>query len=319
MNKTLLLSTVALIGLAGAAAAECTIEGEGSVRILANDFQALHAVVSRAAECASDSVEVTTNETTEHKDIQVAALSTNPAAYTVAVVANGSLVPLLNEGLVRPLDDLVAAVRPEPAGQPADPDRRQDHGDRLHGQQPDAALPRRHPGRERDRAADDLRGARRRRAEAARGRRDGDPDLRQLQARLGPRRGIHQHVHGDRAAVLRGRHRRGRHQQRCRHRHARDDEVDDRLHGSRHDDLQLERGAALLGEQRGRLHDRLGQPHGRLHRPERRRPGHRSRDEGRGDAELGRQLDAGHHALVGRLHDGQEHLGRGCRSRRSRR
>ncbi|GGL61245.1 ABC transporter substrate-binding protein [Wenxinia marina] len=107
MNKTLLSTTAALIGLAGAAAAQCTIEGEGSVRILANDFQALHAVVARAAECASDTVEVTTNETTEHKDIQVAALSTDPAAYTVAVVANGSLVPLLNEGLTRPLDDLV--------------------------------------------------------------------------------------------------------------------------------------------------------------------------------------------------------------------
>ena len=108
MTRMLLSTTAAFLGLAGAAAAQCAIEGEGSVRILANDFQALHAVVSRAAECASDTVEVTTNETAEHKDIQVAALSTNPAAYTVAVVANGSLVPLLNEGLVRPLDDLVA-------------------------------------------------------------------------------------------------------------------------------------------------------------------------------------------------------------------
>jgi multiple sugar transport system substrate-binding protein len=110
MTKLLLstAATAALLGLAGAAHAQCTIEGAGSVRILANDFQALNAVVTRAAECASDTVEVTSNETTEHKDIQVPALSTEPAAYTVAVVANGSLVPLLNEGLVRPLDDLVA-------------------------------------------------------------------------------------------------------------------------------------------------------------------------------------------------------------------
>lgn len=110
MTKMLLstAATAALIGLGGTASADCAIEGEGSVRILANDFQALNAVVSRAAECASDTVEVTTNETEEHKNIQVAALSTDPAAYTVALVANGSLVPLLNEGLTRPLDDLVA-------------------------------------------------------------------------------------------------------------------------------------------------------------------------------------------------------------------
>ena len=107
MTKMLSSTAAAVLGLAGAAHAQCAIEGDGSVRILANDFQALHAVVGRAATCASDGVEVTTNETTEHKDIQVAALSTNPAAYTVAVVANGSLVPLLNEGLVQPMDALV--------------------------------------------------------------------------------------------------------------------------------------------------------------------------------------------------------------------
>jgi ABC-type glycerol-3-phosphate transport system substrate-binding protein len=32
----------------------------------------------------------------------------NPAEYTVAVVANNSIVPLLNDDLIRPLDDLVA-------------------------------------------------------------------------------------------------------------------------------------------------------------------------------------------------------------------
>ena len=51
---------------------------------------------------------MTKNQTTEHKNIQVAALTSDPATYTVAVVANNSLVPLLNDGLVRPLDDLVA-------------------------------------------------------------------------------------------------------------------------------------------------------------------------------------------------------------------
>ena len=77
------------------------------MRILSNDFEALHVVAAGAEECASPTVTVTKNQTTEHKDIQVAALTTDPATYTVAMVANNSIVPLLNAGLVRPLDDLV--------------------------------------------------------------------------------------------------------------------------------------------------------------------------------------------------------------------
>ncbi len=96
----------ALVGSAGLAAADCGIPA-GSVRILSNDFTALHVVASRAEECASGTVQVTKNQTSEHKNIQVPALTTNPASYTVAVVANNSVVPLLNDGLIRPLDDLV--------------------------------------------------------------------------------------------------------------------------------------------------------------------------------------------------------------------
>ena len=106
-NLRISVAFAALLATTGIAHAECGI-AKGSVRILSNDFLALQLVNAAAATCASDTVEVTTNQTAEHKNIQVAALSTDPAAYTVAVVANGSLVPLLNDGLVRPLDDLVA-------------------------------------------------------------------------------------------------------------------------------------------------------------------------------------------------------------------
>jgi ABC-type glycerol-3-phosphate transport system substrate-binding protein len=97
----------ALCASATIAFADCGIE-KGSVRILSNDFEALHVVASAAEECASPTVEVTKNQTTEHKKIQVPALSTNPATYTAAVVANNSIMPLLNDGLIRPLDDYVA-------------------------------------------------------------------------------------------------------------------------------------------------------------------------------------------------------------------
>ncbi len=94
--------------MAGTAQADCGIEA-GSVRILTNDFEALRVVGEAASECAGDGVEVTTDHTIDHKTIQVPALTTDPATYTVAGIANNSLVPLLNASLVRPLDDLVAA------------------------------------------------------------------------------------------------------------------------------------------------------------------------------------------------------------------
>ena len=103
----LAVSTVALALGAGAAYAECGIEA-GSVRILSNDFEALRAINKTAEECASATVTVTANATAEHKNLQVPALSINPAEYTVAVVANNSIVPLMNDDLIRPLDDLVA-------------------------------------------------------------------------------------------------------------------------------------------------------------------------------------------------------------------
>lgn len=109
--KLLLKTTVSLGVLcltAGAAFAACGIEGTGSVRILSNDFEALRLVNTTAEECAADGVTVTANANAEHKNLQVPALSINPAEYTVAVVANNSIVPLLNADLIRPLDDLVA-------------------------------------------------------------------------------------------------------------------------------------------------------------------------------------------------------------------
>jgi ABC-type glycerol-3-phosphate transport system substrate-binding protein len=109
MREFLKLSVAAgaLLASAALAHAECGIPA-GSVRILSNDFEALHVVARTAEECASPTVKVSKNQTTEHKNIQVAALTTNPATYTVAMVANNSVVPLLNAGLVRPLDDLIA-------------------------------------------------------------------------------------------------------------------------------------------------------------------------------------------------------------------
>lgn len=107
MKKWLVASTALWVASASLASADCGIP-TGSVRILSNDFAALHAVADWASRCASPTVTVTRNQTTEHSQLSRPALSANPAVYTTAVVANGSLPPLLNAGLLRPLDDLVA-------------------------------------------------------------------------------------------------------------------------------------------------------------------------------------------------------------------
>ena len=87
--------------------AKCDIS-KGSVRIIGNEFPAIQTIGKGAMECAGGDVTVTANLTKEHKDIQVAGLSGNPAEYTTAIVANSSIVALMNDDLLRPLDEYVA-------------------------------------------------------------------------------------------------------------------------------------------------------------------------------------------------------------------
>jgi len=101
-------STVVLMFflLAGAASAECKLDA-GSVRILSDDFPALRAVVESSVECATNDVVVTHNVTSEHKQLMVPALTPASSEFSVVTVANGSLMPLLNDGLVQPLDSFI--------------------------------------------------------------------------------------------------------------------------------------------------------------------------------------------------------------------
>ena len=107
MLSKISLTTTFMILLGYTTYAGCGISG-GSIRILSNDFPALHAVLDAAEKCAGGGVTFTRNQTKEHRTIQVAALTANPAEFTSAIVANSSIVPLLNDGLIRPLDALVA-------------------------------------------------------------------------------------------------------------------------------------------------------------------------------------------------------------------
>jgi len=82
---------------------------EGRVSIVGNEFPAIQTVAKGAEACAGDGVTVKANLTADHQKINLAGMQGNPAEYTSAVIANSSIVALMNEGVIRPLDDLIAA------------------------------------------------------------------------------------------------------------------------------------------------------------------------------------------------------------------
>ncbi len=90
---------------AGSAALACEIGAR--VSIVGNEFAAIQAVGAGAQECTG--AEVNSNLTSEHQTINVAGMSGNPAEYTTAIIANSSIVALMNEDVIRPLNDLVEA------------------------------------------------------------------------------------------------------------------------------------------------------------------------------------------------------------------
>ncbi|MDJ1018093.1 MAG: extracellular solute-binding protein [Paracoccaceae bacterium] len=102
----------AAVGLMGSAAfagghANCGPDGQ-SIRVLGSDFPAIQAVTAEAQEaCGGSSSEFTITLRDDTRDMMNQAQTPNPAQYTSVVVANSSLTQLMNDGLVRPLDDLI--------------------------------------------------------------------------------------------------------------------------------------------------------------------------------------------------------------------
>lgn len=87
---------------------DCGITEAGRVSIVGNEFPAIQSVGKGAMACASDTVEVKANLTADHQKINLAGMTGNPAEYTSAIVANSSIVALMNDDVIRSLDDLVA-------------------------------------------------------------------------------------------------------------------------------------------------------------------------------------------------------------------
>lgn len=94
-------------GAYAAGHAECGPEGQ-SIRVLGSDFPAIQAVSGTAqASCEGAAREFTITLRDDTRDMMNQAQTPNPAQYTSVIVANSTLTQLMNDGLVRPLDDLV--------------------------------------------------------------------------------------------------------------------------------------------------------------------------------------------------------------------
>ncbi len=98
------------IALAGAmtlltsSAFACAFQNDIEVKSLSAGFEAWKAATDAMSECGNFQAELDQ----EFRTKQPAAFAANPSLYHIGGVANGTLVPLLNEGTIRPLDDLVA-------------------------------------------------------------------------------------------------------------------------------------------------------------------------------------------------------------------
>ncbi len=108
MKKLLLASAVslgAIMASGSAAYADCAIQNNIELSSLSAGFEAWKSVTDAMAECGNFTAELDQ----EFRTKQPAAFAADPSLYQIGGVANGTITPLLNEGTIRPLDDLVAA------------------------------------------------------------------------------------------------------------------------------------------------------------------------------------------------------------------
>lgn len=100
--KTMLMAG-ALSVAATASWAECAFENDVPLSSLTAGFEAWKAVTDAMAECGN----FTANLDQDFREKQPEAFAANPSLYQIGGVANSTMVPLLNAGTIRPLDDLV--------------------------------------------------------------------------------------------------------------------------------------------------------------------------------------------------------------------
>ena len=103
MNLKTILMAGAVSALASTATAECTFENDVELRSLTAGFEAWKAVTDAMAECGNFEA----NLDQEFREKQPEAFAADPSLYHIGGVANATMIPLLNAGTIRPLNDLV--------------------------------------------------------------------------------------------------------------------------------------------------------------------------------------------------------------------
>ena len=106
MTKLMGATAVALTMGSAAFADGHGCSADGRLSIIGNEFPAIQSIAALALAC--EGVDGEANLTADHQTLNLPGMTGDPAEYTSAIVANSSIVALINEDVIRPLDDLVA-------------------------------------------------------------------------------------------------------------------------------------------------------------------------------------------------------------------
>lgn len=102
LRKIVLAGAFAFMG--STAMAACAFQNDVPLKSLSAGFEAWKSATGAMAECGNFTAELDQ----EFESKQAAAFAANPSLYHIGGVSNGSITPLMNDGSIRPLDDLVA-------------------------------------------------------------------------------------------------------------------------------------------------------------------------------------------------------------------
>lgn len=104
MLKTMTVAFALSLMAGGSALAACAYENKVPIKAITSAFPAYEVIAAKMKECGNVQVELDQEVRTK----SAPALAANPALYHISSVHNGTIVPLINEDTIRPLDDLVA-------------------------------------------------------------------------------------------------------------------------------------------------------------------------------------------------------------------
>ena len=102
LKHIILAGAVSMMGTR--VSAQCAYDNTTPLSSLSAGFEAWKAVTDAMAECGNFSASLDQ----EFREKQPEAFAANPSLYQIGGVANSTMIPLLNAGDIRPLDDLVA-------------------------------------------------------------------------------------------------------------------------------------------------------------------------------------------------------------------